>query len=98
MDIEQVREYALSLFGVTEDQPFGDDVYPRYKKWCDDYFFLKHRNEQRGIGGLFFDDLNTPDFAHCFAFMQAVGMINDHELGCPCHAQCVALAKEKQLT
>ncbi len=54
-------------------QPFGDDVYPRYKKWCDDYFFLKHRNEQRGIGGLFFDDLNTPDFDHCFAFMQAVG-------------------------
>lgn len=54
-------------------QPFGDDVYPRYKKWCDDYFFLKHRNEQRGIGGLFFDDLNTPDFDHCFDFMQAVG-------------------------
>ncbi|MGK7407134.1 coproporphyrinogen III oxidase, partial [Salmonella enterica] len=54
-------------------QPFGDDVYPRYKKWCDDYFFLKHRNEQRGVGGLFFDDLNTPDFDHCFAFMQAVG-------------------------
>ncbi|WP_366540260.1 coproporphyrinogen III oxidase, partial [Salmonella enterica] len=54
-------------------QPFGDDVYPRYKKWCDDYFFLKHRNEQRGVGGLFFDDLNTPDFDHCFDFMQAVG-------------------------
>lgn len=54
-------------------QPFGEDVYPRYKKWCDDYFFIKHRNEQRGIGGLFFDDLNTPDFASCFAFMQAVG-------------------------
>ena len=54
-------------------QPFGEDVYPRYKKWCDDYFFLKHRNEQRGIGGLFFDDLNTPDFDHSFAFMQAVG-------------------------
>ena len=53
--------------------PYGDEVYPRYKKWCDDYFFLKHRNEQRGIGGLFFDDLNTPDFDHCFAFMQAVG-------------------------
>ena len=53
--------------------PFGEDVYPRYKKWCDDYFYLKHRNEQRGIGGLFFDDLNTPDFDHCFAFMQAVG-------------------------
>ena len=54
-------------------QPFGDDVYPKYKKWCDDYFFLKHRHEARGIGGLFFDDLNTPDFAQSFAFMQAVG-------------------------
>lgn len=43
------------------------------QKWCDEYFYLKHRNEQRGIGGLFFDDLNTPDFDHCFAFMQAVG-------------------------
>jgi len=54
-------------------QPFGDDVYARYKKWCDDYFCLKHRNEQRGIGGLFFDDLNTPDFDRCFAFTRAVG-------------------------
>ncbi|MDR3430450.1 MAG: oxygen-dependent coproporphyrinogen oxidase [Rouxiella aceris] len=54
-------------------QPFGEDVYPKYKKWCDDYFFLKHRNEARGIGGLFFDDLNTPDFTQSFAFMQAVG-------------------------
>nr|WP_024965318.1 oxygen-dependent coproporphyrinogen oxidase [Pantoea sp. IMH] len=54
-------------------QPFGDEVYPTYKKWCDDYFFIRHRNEQRGIGGLFFDDLNTPDFATCFRFMQAVG-------------------------
>lgn len=54
-------------------KPFGDDVYPKYKKWCDNYFFLKHRNEARGIGGLFFDDLNTPDFAQSFAFMQAVG-------------------------
>lgn len=54
-------------------QPFGDDVYPKYKKWCDDYFFIKHRNEARGIGGLFFDDLNTPDFDTCFSFMQAVG-------------------------
>ena len=53
--------------------PFGDEVYPRYKKWCDDYFFLKHRKEPRGIGGLFFDDLNTPDFASCVAFTQAVG-------------------------
>ena len=53
--------------------PFGDEVYPRYKKWCDDYFFIKHRNEQRGIGGLFFDDLNQPDFATSFQFIQAVG-------------------------
>ncbi len=53
--------------------PFGVEVYPRYKQWCDDYFFLKHRNETRGIGGLFFDDLNTPDFDSCFSFMQAVG-------------------------
>lgn len=56
---------------------FGDDVYDKYKKWCDDYFFLPHRNEPRGIGGLFFDDLNTPDFAQSFAFMQSVG---DHFL------------------
>ena len=54
-------------------QPFGDEVYPKYKKWCDDYFYLKHRDEQRGIGGLFFDDLNTPDFDTAFRFMQAVG-------------------------
>lgn len=54
-------------------QPFGDDVYLRYKKWCDDYFFLKHRNEARGVGELFFDDLNTPDFTTSFAFMRAAG-------------------------
>jgi coproporphyrinogen III oxidase len=54
-------------------QPFGDDVHPRYKKWCDDYFYLKHRQEPRGVGGIFFDDLNTPDFAQCFALQQSVG-------------------------
>lgn len=53
--------------------PFGEDMYPKYKKWCDDYFYLKHRNETRGVGGLFFDDLNEPDFETAFAFMQAVG-------------------------
>jgi len=52
---------------------FGEDVYPRYKKWCDDYFYIKHRNEQRGIGGLFFDDLNEGGFEQCFGFMQSVG-------------------------
>jgi coproporphyrinogen III oxidase len=54
-------------------EPFGDEVYSRYKKWCDEYFFLKHRNETRGVGGLFFDDLNEPGFAQSFAFMQSVG-------------------------
>lgn len=59
-------------------QPFGEQLYPRYKKWCDDYFYIKHRNEARGIGGLFFDDLNSddlnsPDFDTCFNFTQAVG-------------------------
>jgi len=53
--------------------PFGADYYPRFKKWCDDYFFLKHRNETRGIGGLFFDDLSAGGFEHTFGFMQSVG-------------------------
>ncbi|TKI03223.1 oxygen-dependent coproporphyrinogen oxidase [Martelella alba] len=54
-------------------RPFGEQVYPRYKAWCDDYFFLKHRNEARGIGGLFFDDVCEPDFPQAFAFARAVG-------------------------
>ncbi|WGO98528.1 oxygen-dependent coproporphyrinogen oxidase [Saccharophagus degradans] len=53
--------------------PFGEDKYPRYKKWCDEYFYLKHRDEPRGVGGLFFDDLNELGFDQSFAFMQAVG-------------------------
>ena len=53
--------------------PFGTDVYQRYKKWCDEYFFIKHRNEPRGIGGLFFDDLNQWGFDKCFVFLQSVG-------------------------
>ncbi len=57
----------------TACEPFGDHVYPRYKKWCDDYFYLKHRNEARGVGGLFFDDLNETGFEQSFAFMRAVG-------------------------
>ncbi len=56
---------------------FGEDVYPRYKKWCDEYFYLKHRDEPRGIGGLFFDDLNANGFEQSFAFMRSVG---DHYL------------------
>lgn len=54
-------------------KPFGEEVYPKYKKWCDDYFYLKHREEARGIGGLFFDDLNEQGWDKSFEFMQAVG-------------------------
>ncbi len=53
--------------------PFGADVYPRYKDWCDRYFYLKHRGETRGVGGLFFDDLNAWGFERSFAFLRAVG-------------------------
>jgi coproporphyrinogen III oxidase len=53
--------------------PFGCDVYPKYKKWCDDYFYLKHRDEPRGVGGLFFDDLNEGGFDQCFSFMKSIG-------------------------
>ncbi|MDP2962175.1 MAG: oxygen-dependent coproporphyrinogen oxidase [Sulfurimicrobium sp.] len=58
-------------------QPFGSAHYPRFKKWCDDYFYLKHRQEPRGIGGIFFDDLNEQDFATSFGLVQSVG---DHFL------------------
>lgn len=53
--------------------PFGDDVYENHKRWCDEYFYLRHRNETRGIGGLFFDDLNEWGFDACFDYMRAVG-------------------------
>jgi coproporphyrinogen III oxidase len=53
--------------------PFGVDYYARYKRWCDEYFHLRHRGEPRGIGGIFFDDLADRDFDHCFALMRSVG-------------------------
>lgn len=53
--------------------PLGDEAYAEYKKWCDDYFFIKHRNEPRGVGGLFFDDLNEPGFEKSFEFTRSVG-------------------------
>jgi coproporphyrinogen III oxidase len=58
-------------------EPFGDGLYDKYKQWCDRYFFLPHRQETRGVGGLFFDDLGDGDFEHCFAFSRSVG---DHFL------------------
>ncbi len=53
--------------------PYGNDCYARYKRWCDEYFYIKHRSEPRGIGGIFFDDLNAPDFATCFDLQRSVG-------------------------
>jgi coproporphyrinogen III oxidase len=57
--------------------PYGAECYAKYKKWCDEYFYITHRAEARGIGGLFFDDLNQPDFEQAFAFTRSVG---DHFL------------------
>ncbi|MGL5742078.1 MAG: oxygen-dependent coproporphyrinogen oxidase [Legionella sp.] len=54
-------------------RPFGTSIYPKFKQWCDDYFFIKHRNEARGIGGLFFDDYHEISFDHSFALMQSIG-------------------------
>ena len=67
-DIEHWHQVAFDAC-----QPFGDGVYAQYKKWCDEYFYLKHRQETRGVGGLFFDDLNEWGFAQSFAFLQSVG-------------------------
>ena len=53
--------------------PFGEARYPRYKRWCDEYFFIRHRNEPRGVGGIFFDDVHEPDFDTCFALVREVG-------------------------
>jgi coproporphyrinogen III oxidase len=54
-------------------EPFGADLHPRFKRWCDDYFYLKHRREPRGVGGIFFDDFNELDFASSFAVQRSVG-------------------------
>ena len=68
---EDVVEWHRVARSVCD--PFGEDWYPKYKKWCDEYFYLKHRGETRGVGGLFFDDLNEPDFDTCFGFVRAAG-------------------------
>ncbi|HKJ17892.1 MAG TPA: oxygen-dependent coproporphyrinogen oxidase [Xanthomonadales bacterium] len=70
-----VREDVIHWHQIARSacQPFGDDIYPRYKDWCDKYFYLRHRDETRGAGGLFFDDLNEWGFDKSFAFLRAVG-------------------------
>lgn len=70
--VEDCQDWHSTAKAICE--PFGAEVYPKYKKWCDDYFYLKHRQEPRGIGGLFFDDLNEWGFDRCFDFIKAVGM------------------------
>ena len=72
---EDARHFHATCSSALER--FGADRYPQYKKWCDEYFFLKHRGEPRGIGGIFFDDLAEPDFETCFALVRSVG---DHFL------------------
>lgn len=69
------HEDVLHWHGIAKAacDPFGAGLYARYKKWCDKYFFLQHRNETRGVGGLFFDDLNEPNFEENFAFLRSVG-------------------------
>lgn len=78
MDLTPVygfEEDARHFHRVCRDAlaPFGDTLYPRFKTWCDEYFFLKHRNEPRGIGGIFYDYIWTGDVEADFAFTQAVG-------------------------
>ena len=65
------RDWHRAAAAVCEE--FGEDVYPRFKEWCDKYFFLRHRNETRGVGGLFFDDLNQWGFERCERFAMRVG-------------------------
>jgi len=69
---EDVRHWHETAKAAC-DSSFGAEAYARYKKWCDEYFFLKHRNEPRGVGGLFFDDLNVEGFERSFAFTRGVG-------------------------
>ena len=72
---EDVLSWHETARSATE--PFGADVYAQHKAWCDEYFFLPHRDETRGVGGLFFDDLNAWGFEQCFAYLRSVG---DHFL------------------
>jgi coproporphyrinogen III oxidase len=69
------EEDAVHFHQTCKDavQPYGEELHPRFKKWCDEYFFLKHRNEARGVGGIFYDDFSELGFEKGFAMMQDVG-------------------------
>jgi len=69
------REDVVAWHAAAREacKPFGDDLYPRFKQWCDDYFHIPHRNETRGVGGLFFDDFDEPGFDDSFALARTVG-------------------------
>jgi len=69
--VEDCRAWHRAAFELC--RPFGEGVYAEHKRWCDEYFYLRHRDETRGVGGLFFDDLNEWGFETCFGYMQAVG-------------------------
>lgn len=68
---DDCRHWHLTAKSACD--PFGESIYPHFKQWCDEYFYLKHRGEPRGIGGLFFDDLNEYGFDTCFALMRSIG-------------------------
>ncbi|HEY4659294.1 MAG TPA: oxygen-dependent coproporphyrinogen oxidase, partial [Gemmatimonadaceae bacterium] len=72
---EDAKHFHLTCKRALE--PFGAEHHPRFKQWCDQYFFLRHRREPRGVGGIFYDDLNAGGFDHCFALTRSVG---DHFL------------------
>ncbi|HHJ13454.1 MAG TPA: oxygen-dependent coproporphyrinogen oxidase [Gammaproteobacteria bacterium] len=84
---EDVQHWHRTAKAACE--PFGPGLYPRLKRWCDEYFHLRHRQEPRGVGGLFFDDYNEPGFAESFAFMRSVG---DHYV--PAYAPIVERRKD----
>ena len=86
---EDVKHWHLTAKKACD--PFGEETYAKYKKWCDEYFYLKHRDETRGVGGLFFDDLNEAGFEKSFAFMQSVG---DHYI--PAYLPIVKKRKETE--
>jgi coproporphyrinogen III oxidase len=89
------REDAIHWHRTARDacDAFGDGVYDRYKRWCDEYFFIRHRNETRGVGGLFFDDLNEWEFERCFGFMRSVG---DHYV--PAYLPIVERRRDRSYT